>query len=380
MKKSILCLALISLLLSSCSAIIPEPIPVEPPRPMDITAIPTPDKIIPEPGLSFQVVDALDRSVTFTQAPQRIVVTGRASLMILDALYAFPEAGQRVVAYEAITQGSADFITLLDPGYSEKAKLIRDAGVEQIVVAKPDLVLMKSSQAAEFGAPLEALQIPVVYVDFETPEQYARDLAILGTLFQNQARAVELINYYSEERLSIQGSIKQLSQNPSVLMLYYNERDGAVAFNVPPMAWMQTRIVEMAGGSPVWDNANLGSGWTTVSFEQVAAWDADVILLISYNKDPGQVVDMLKQDLQWQALRAVQSGQLLAFPTDYYSWDQPDTRWILGLTWLAKRLYPQQFAQVDLQLEAQQFYAFLYGLDSDAFEASIVPMFKGDIP
>jgi hypothetical protein len=50
---------------------------------------------------------------------------------------------------------------------------------------------MKSSQAEKFGAPIEALNIPVVYLDFETPEQYPRDLAILGQIFGNDARAQE---------------------------------------------------------------------------------------------------------------------------------------------------------------------------------------------
>ena len=47
---------------------------------------------------------------------------------------------------------------------------------------------MKTTNA-EMGDGLAALGIPVVFVDFETLEQYSRDLATLGQLFQNPERA-----------------------------------------------------------------------------------------------------------------------------------------------------------------------------------------------
>ena len=77
-------------------------------------------------------------------------------------------------------------------------------------------------------------------------------------------------------------------------MLYYNDKDGNVAFNVPPASWMQTRMVEMAGGDPVWTEANLGGGWTQVSLEQIAAWDADQIFIIAYNQNALDVTEALK--------------------------------------------------------------------------------------
>ena len=73
-------------------------------------------------------------------------------------------------------------------------------------------------------------------------------------------------------------------------MLYYNDKDGSVAFNVPPAAWMQTRMVELAGGDPIWTKANLGGSWTQVTLEQIAAWDADQIFMIAYHQNSEDVV------------------------------------------------------------------------------------------
>lgn len=326
------------------------------------------------------IVDALGREVTLPAVPQRIVMVGRGLFMIADAAYAFAQAAERVIGIGDVAQGGGNFIALIDPDYAAKATLGRDAGAEQVAPLGPDLVLLKSFMAETVGAPIEALGIPVVYLDLETPEQYARDLAILGQVFQDETRAAELVDFYQAQADEIQQIASGAESKPRVLLLYYNDRDGNVAFNIPPLSWIQTQMVEMAGGEPVWADASLGNGWTQVTLEQIAAWDADQIYVASYFKDPSEVVAGLAADPNWQALRAVQEDQLYAFPGDLYSWDQPDTRWILGLTWLAGRIHPELFADLNMTAKAQAFYQVLYGLDADFFQQNILPTFKGDLP
>jgi len=366
-----------SLLLTACSPAA-TPAPITPPT----AASPETPTLAPSPTApqAVTVTDALGRQVILPSPPQRIVITGKALIMIADAAYTFPEAPQRIVALGSASQGTSNFIALIDRDYAAKAIIQQDAGAEQIAALHPDLVILKSYLAETVGAPIEALGIPVIYVDFETPEQYTRDLEILGQVFQNEARAQEVAAFYQSRVAQIQAAVSDVAVKPKVLMLYYTDRDGAVAFNVPPQAWMQTRLVEMAGGIPVWTDANPGKGWTQVTLEQVAAWDADDILIISYVENPSDVVEKLKNDPLWQALRAVQAGRLYAFPGDLYSWDQPDTRWILGLTWLAARLHPERFPQMDIVVETQHFYQMLYGLDQAFFDQNIRPTFKGDLP
>ena len=143
---------------------------------------------------------------------------------------------------------------------------------------------------------------------------------------------------------------------------------------------MQTTMVKSAGGIPVWANAQLNQGWTKVTLEQIAAWDPDKIFIAAYFNPVDEVVENLKDDPQWQALRAVQDGQLLGFAADLYSWDQPDTRWILGLTWLAGKLHPDLFPDLDITSETQIFYEQLYGISKSDFDAKILPEFSGDLP
>lgn len=325
--------------------------------------------------------DALGRQLHFDKSPEKIVVTGKALFMVADAIYTFPDAGDRITAIGSTAQSNNDFIALIDKNLDQKTKLESNAGAEQIAAVQPDCVILKSSMAESLGKPLEELKIPVVYVDFETPDQYFRDIDNLGILFQNQARAAEVKGYFQKKMDAVTAVTAGLTddQKPTTLLLYYNVKDGAVSFNVPPASWMQTTIVESAGGKPVWLDANPGSGWAKVSLEQIAAWNPNMIFIVSYFTPVDEVVAQLKADPQWQALDAVKNEKIYGFATDMYSWDQPDPRWILGLTWTAGKLHPDLFPHMDITAEAKEFYQTLYGMDGAAFEKDIQPLMTGDI-
>jgi iron complex transport system substrate-binding protein len=329
------------------------------------------------------VTDALGRAVEFAQPPQRIVAAGKAVRMTADALFLFPEARPRVVALEGRSQQVIDFLSLVNPNVGQVQFLERDAGPEQIAATRPDVVILKSYLADKLGKSVESLGIPVVYVDLETPDQVLRDVSTLGQLFGNLARAEEVLSFYQTrlDRVSqaLQGLPEQ--EKPRVLLLQHTNQGGQVAFSVPPAQWIQTTMVELAGGAPVWPEAAPGGSWTVVNFEQIAAWNPDIILVVSYSADPGKLAADLKSEAQWQALKAVQGGRLYGFPTDLtgYSWDQPDTRWILGLTWMARRLHPDRLPDVDMRREVYDFFGQMYGMDTAAIDKSIVPVLRGDL-
>ena len=332
---------------------------------------------------AFTVTDALNRKVLFANAPQRVVLVGKALFMIADAIYTFPEASSKVVAMGSTAQGSGDFVSMVDPNAKTKMTLAGDTvGPEQIAATTPDLVIMKSSNQKTLGGPLEALGITVVYVDFETPEQYARDLITLGQIFKNESRATEVAKYYTDKVAAITSVTSTLTDDkkPSVLVVYYNSKNNTVSVNVPPLSWIQTTQVIDAGGTPVWKDSKLGNSWTTVTVEQIAAWNPDDIFVVSYFSPVNDVVATLKKDPQWAELKAVKDGKIYGFASDVYSWDESDTRWILGLTWMAGKLHPDLFPKLDIKAEAQNFYQTLYNIDNATFESKIVPLFTGDLP
>jgi len=389
MKRNIiLILTLITLTLSACTgttAPIAEPSATEAlaneAKPNEApTAEATAAEPAAEAGAGYVVNDALGREVRFDKIPERIVLAGRGVFMVADAIYMFPETSERLIAIAAMTQKSEAFLKMIDANYAQKQSFDRNAGAEQIAAFQPDCVVMKTTNA-EMGDGLAALGIPVVFVDFETPEQYSRDLATLGQLFQNPERAQWLIDYFKNKLKGVLVETEQLSEEerPDTLLLYYNETDGEVAFNVAPKNWIQTMLVEMAGGRPVWGEAQLEKGWMKVTLEQIAAWNPEVIVVTAYSLNIPEVVQKLNADPQFQALEAVKNGKFYGMAADVYSFDQPDTRWIMGVEWLAELLHPDRFPNFILTDAAEEFYRELYGMDKTSFQQNILPILTGTV-
>jgi len=330
----------------------------------------------------LRVTDAAGRTVELAKPPERIVVVGRGPYMALDLLYMFPGASRRLVGVERKGQGTSDFVPLLDPTFGEKAAL-QSPGPEQIAALHPDLVIAKNEVLDQTGTALGEIHVPVCYVGLETPEQFYRDVANLGTLLGQPARAREIAAYFQGRVARIRDGWRGVpeARRPRVLLVEYSERGGGAAVRVPAKPWMQTLEVETAGGRPVWlDSAAPTSGWTVANLEQIARWDPDVIVLIVwYTLDPAKVVATLKADPQWSALRAVRGGNLRAFPSDVYGWDVPDPRWLLGMTWMAKTLYPGRFAGLDVPAEVRSFFATLYGMDAAAIESGVMSRVRLDV-
>lgn len=327
----------------------------------------------------IEVVDALGRVVRFAKPPERLTLAGKGSFMLIDAAYLFPaEARQKITAIAGGAQFKPEWMNLIDPTFSQTKTLLESqVGPEQIAATKPDAVLLRAVEATKLGPGVERLGIPVVYVELETIERYPNDLRILGQIFANLKRAEELGKFYTERLERIAQRIKEIGERPRVLVLNYTIRGGTIAFEVAPGSWMQTRMVELAGGNPIWQGQP--GGWTPVSFEQIAAWNPDIIFIIDYSGDSRATAAKLRQDPLWASLKAVKTNQLYGFPGDFYSWDQPDPRWIVGLSWLAKKIHPTLFADIDLLDELRAFFG-LYGLSAETVQTKILPVLKGDFP
>ncbi len=319
--------------------------------------------------------------MSFPAPPHRIVIAGKALFMITDVAFMFPEAPSRVVALGKGVQYKLDFAPVVDTRYSSLTVLGTDAGVEQVAAAEPDAVFLKTFARTTLGKPLEALGVKVVYFDLETPEAYYREIGTMGKIFGDPARAEQLVGFFKDRVARITTAVASATTRPRVLVLYYSAKNGPVSFNVSPAEWINVSEVRLAGGDPVWTSGvKLGQSWTTVTVEQIAAWNPDQVYVITYFSDPKDAVAKIKADPRWQALTAVRTNAVYAFPGDYYSWDQPDPRWVLGLTWLATKIHPEQTSALHLDTESRSFYSTVYSLDTAAYDRSIKPNLWGDLP
>ncbi len=327
------------------------------------------------------VTDTLGREVIFEKLPERVVVAGRATALLVNTLYMFPEAASRIVAIENRSQNPDAFIPLVDSTYTEKLVLEKNAAAEAIAPSQPDVVILKSSMKESLGDSLEAIGIKVIYLDLENPDAFYKDVQTIGSMFGNTPRAGEIIAFYQGRVSLVTDALKDLTplEKTGVLLLQHSVEDNVISYEVPPASWLQTILVETAGGTPVWKNENMGDGWQTVTLDQIAAWNPYAIAIIDYDGGAMGAIAELKADPTWQQLDAVKNNRVGAFPMDYLSWDQPDPRWILGLQWLAYINHSDKFPTFDLQSEVLGFYESLYGLDKMTISETIFPLLKGTL-
>jgi iron complex transport system substrate-binding protein len=97
-------------------------------------------------------------------------------------------------------------------------------------------------------------------------------------------------------------------------------------------------------------------GLAAVSIEQVLLWNPDVIITI----DQDFAVNV-RNDPAWAPIKAVRDGRVHLSPKLPFGWVDfpPCVNRLIGLTWLAKLLYPNLFPE-DLRALSRDFYARFY--------------------
>ncbi len=325
------------------------------------------------------IVDDTGHEETFEAPPQRIVVAGRATFIVANTLLTFPEGRERMVTGESRGIQSMEFYKIIAPNLDPEKFLETDAGPEQIAAFDPDVVLMKSYMAEKLGPPLEELGIPYVALNLETPEQFYADLRLLGKLLGNEPRAEEIVAFYQNKLAELEQRRADVGEKPRVLVVSYSDKGGEVAFKVPPADWIQTTETVMAGGDPIWAADVQGGGWNVVNFEQIAAWQPEIVFVIAYNQDTAEIAAKLRADENWASLPAGKNGAIYGFPADYYSWDTPDPHWLLGVIWMSKKIHPDAYGDLDLMAELHDFYRTLYGFTDAQIDELIVPRLSGDV-
>jgi iron complex transport system substrate-binding protein len=326
---------------------------------------------------TVEVTDAAGISLTLEKPAARVVVVGAAPFIPLHMFYMFDQARDRLAGFEVRGQVTDEFLELIDPDLSLKQTLAANPGPESVAALKPDLVITKSTVEGQMARSLNALGIPVMHVGAETPDMFLSDIRNLGKVLGEERRAGTIVRFYTDKLAQIQQAVAPVPDpsRPRVLVLEYSSRGNRQALNVPATGWIQTQQAVISGGSPVWtDGLSVRDGWQITGFEQIAAWNPDkIFLIVWYQLQGAQVLDSLYQDPKWATLSAVKQNELHLFPQDIYSWDSASPRWILGALWMARKTYPDKFADLDIPRTVMAFYTQMYGLDPEIIAAHLMP-------
>ncbi len=247
------------------------------------------------------VKDLDNRSVTVEHPPQRIILQDGRDIFAL-ALLERDNPFAKVVAWNNLPKKQdTETWNLLKRQWLEAEKILdmkfSDQGnvdLETVISRRPDLMIAQlraKPSLVQTGvlAQLEALHIPVIFVDYELHpvENTIPSIALLGKVMDQTERAQAYIDFYQQRLDKIHQRLATVSKKPLVFIepiAGVGGLDNSCCFTHARNGW--GGLVEAAGGTNI--GSQLLPGATgTVSVEKIIAMNPDYYLMTG-SKRPGR--------------------------------------------------------------------------------------------
>ncbi len=121
----------------------------------------------------------------------------------------------------------------------------------------------------------------------------------------------------------------------------------------------------LGGANMVIENQPL-AGRGSVSMEDLVRWNPDVVLV-----GRQYPLDLVLKDERWAGIAAVKNGRVHPTPEGVFYWDG-GPEGVLLMEFIAKLLYPDRFAGLDLTAEVQDYYARFYSYRLSGEQAALL--------
>ena len=285
-----------------------------------------------------------DRTLTFTEAPTRVVC--------VEDLYA-----EELIALgleDVIVGRGRDRANDILPEYRDAytaIPLVDPDGIssstypsfELIVALEPDLVMADHfddkynasyDAYAEIGA--NCWQKSSLFAEVKDPETVYTDLTNLGRIFHVEDRAAELIADLQNRIAAVGEAIGEIDEPLKVVVC--DSQDGNEIFSAGQH--LESQLIALAGGVNVFAET-AESSWITVTAEQIVEMQPDVVVFNAYGTTPvEEKIETFRNTEAFADLPAVVNNRL--YPITLL--DVYDSIHIAkGVEELAKQFYPDKF-------------------------------------
>ncbi|MBN7765684.1 ABC transporter substrate-binding protein [Pectobacterium brasiliense] len=301
-----------------------------------------------------------DRTVTVPATVERVATSWNAQNSILAML----GYGDRIVGTTKLVRDMPLFRQFV-PSITQ-ASLVAHSGnmginTEALISRRAQVFFVSDSVPVAEAEALNKAGIAIVPLRYNSLTAMVERTLITGEVLGADAsrRAQDFAAYYQDNVRRVTEVIQNIPSQQRV-KVYHAVGDPLTTSGRPSLNqdWM-----DLGGAINVAEPWFSRSGVTTapVSLEQIFQADPDVI--ITMRADDAKAI---RQDAQWQQLRAVKQGRVYANPLGMFWWCRETSEQALQFLWLAKTLYPQQMQHIDMAKETHYFYLRFYGFDLTA--------------
>lgn len=300
------------------------------------------------------ITDTEGRSVKIRAKIERAVVL---SATCIEAIYILNALDKVVGISKSISDNQ--LLTSLIPKLKEipvVAQSTSTVNLEAVLALKPDILITMGPEHTIVGMNeqtvkrIESYGIPVILMNLKSLDENYYSIDLLGKIFNNTKKAQELVRHMKAIVREVQVKVKKIPPDRRVRALY-------VSGNNPNFIaggyWGEQDIRVLAGGINV--ASEIPQFMTTVSYEQIALWNPDVITISAAAKyTPKNLYD----NLNLKNINAVKNKRVYKHSHHIAGLFTP--RVVLLLTWHASKFYPE--LGIDWVKISDDFYRKFYGM------------------
>lgn len=316
-----------------------------------------------------QVIDQLGRQVTLPDRVDRVVVLQHQTLNLLVQLDA---TNTMVGILGNWKQQLGDNYQRLVPELSSLPTLgdLTHVDMEKLVALHPQVVFVTNYAPQAMIDQIQKLGIAVIAVSLRAddkqqnrlnPELANEELAyseglkegirLIGTVVNHQQQAEALIEATFSQRQQTDDRLKTVPVSQRIRTYMANP-------DLTTYGSGKYTGLMMAHAGALNVAAATVKGYKQVSMEQILAWNPQVIFV--QDRYP-QVIKEIEEQPAWQAVDAVKQHRVYLMPEYAKAWGYPMPEALaLGELWMAKKLYPEKFRDIDMQKKADDWYQRFY--------------------
>lgn len=317
-----------------------------------------------------QVTDQLGRQITIPDRVDRVVVLQHQTLNLLVQLDA---TNTMVGILGNWKQQLGDGYQRLVPQLATIPALgdLTHVDVEKLVALHPQVVFVTNYAPKEMIDQIQNLGIAVIAISLRSGDE--KQQGELNPQLQNEDQAYnqglkdgirligEVVNHQPQAEALIKATFDERQQTADRLKDIPAERRIRAYMANPDLttygSGKYTGLM-MAHAGALNVAAATVKGFKQVSMEQIIAWNPQVIFV--QDRYP-KVIDEINQQPAWQAVDAVKNHRVYLMPEYAKAWGYPMPEALaLGELWMAKKLYPEKFSDIDMQKRADSWYQRFY--------------------
>ena len=313
------------------------------------------------------ITDQAGNQVTIPTEINRVVITSVTPLPALfclfmgsaDKLVGMYPASKRTAQYSIVSQ-LVPGIMDVDTGFYDGTAI----NVEELIKLKPDVVFYFAGKDDEKKA-IESAGLPAVAFDpfydgnnggdgnniVEVAHQW---INFLGEIFQMPDKADKFHAQQQKIEQLVAGRLSGITDDkrPNTLIVSnYNDSALMVGGTQTADYW-----IRYAGGT----NAAIETGkpMAKVNMEQIYQWNPDVIILNSFSAYTADDIinSTAAQGQDWSGLQAVKDRRVYKMPLGTYYWYATCYEGPLMLLWMATKLQPAAFADIDMTQYTRDYF------------------------